>query len=74
MPMNEEECISTIENELTGKGFDLDKAPHMKEMITIIVNATIAEVRKGTITVPPAGLVAPPNGGPVTGSASGTIS
>ncbi len=74
MPMNESSCISAIESELTGKGFKLDEAPRTKEFIEIIVTNVLAEVKKATVSVPAQGLVAPTNGGPVTGSANGTIS
>lgn len=71
MPMNESSCITTIENELTSKGFKLDEAPRTKEMISIIVNAVISEVRKGTVSTTVTGTSA--SGGPVTGTGTGAI-
>ena len=71
MPIVEDVCISAIESELTSKGFNLIEAPKTKELITIIVKNVLLEVKKGTVSVPALGLIT--SQGPVTGSATGTI-
>lgn len=72
MPMSEQACISTIESELTGKGFKLDEAPKTKEFIEIIVKNVLEEVKKGTVSTIVTG--SSTSGGPVTGTGTGTIS
>lgn len=75
MPIKEDRCISTIEEKLEKDGFDLEQAPYMKKLVKIIVDNILVEVKKnGEVNVPAKGLVAPPNGGSVSGEATGTIS
>ena len=72
MPINENNCISQIQSELTGKGFNLNEAPKTKDFIETIVNNVLAEIKKGTVSTQVTGTSA--TGGPVTGTGTGTIS
>lgn len=74
MPMNPQDAINTALNSLKVKGFDFSNAPMGQAMIEELTKAILQEVLKATVSVPSLGLVAPPNGGPVTGSVQGTIS
>lgn len=71
MPMNEQSCISAIENELTSKGFNLGNAEKTKEFISIIVKNVLLEVKKGQVSTTVTGTSA--SGGPVTGVGTGNI-
>jgi hypothetical protein len=41
--------------------------------LEIIVDEVLKAVKEATVAVPGTGLIAPPNGGPVTGAATGTV-
>lgn len=72
MPMNEESCIASIEDELTSLGFNLSNAEKTKGFISTVVKNIIREVQKGTVNVTVTGSSA--SGGPVTGTGTGTVS
>ncbi|MDR2008086.1 MAG: hypothetical protein LBQ34_03835 [Alphaproteobacteria bacterium] len=75
MAISESDCIDAIKSELQSK-FDLteDNAPNTIELISVIVSKVLEEVKNGEVDVDITQLTATTNGGPINGSATGSIS
>ena len=52
---------------------DMGQAPDQQAALEALVDEILKAVKQGTVPVPGAGLVAPAMGGPVTGTATGSI-
>jgi hypothetical protein len=69
MALSSTRLAAAIRTKLTGKAFWDDSAPGAAEFATAIAEALLEEITANAVVLPVL-LVAPPGGGPVTGTGS----